>query len=318
MSNNPWEDIATPDSEYSVRLISDKHPLKLFWGKDVHGGYLFIAQFSSEAAPDKKSLPELAGIRIAMAPAPDCCRLVLLLNEVQNWEIFKALCVDLTHASESYANHSEAVNVIVGRLRRWHEFLKREKQHALSEEEVKGLIGELLFMRETLVPKFGWADAVSFWKGPLGAPQDFTVHDIAVEIKVQSGSAKPYVHISSLEQLETQLPSLYLVVNTLATTNPDDKSGFTLNSLVREIQTELYRSDDFTRDLFESLVLQTGYEPIEHYDSPSFRCIVSRSFAVGEGFPRLMVANVPSGITKATYQISLDACMPFESEIAFD
>ena len=114
--NNPWSDIATPSREFNVRLVSDKHPLKLYWGKDVRGGYLFIVQFSKEATPDKKMLPELSGIRVAIAPAPDCCRLVLLLNETPNWELFKSLCVDLIYASENSSNHSEAVNIIIRRL----------------------------------------------------------------------------------------------------------------------------------------------------------------------------------------------------------
>lgn len=315
--NNPWSDIATPSREFNVRLVSDKHPLKLYWGKDVRGGYLFIVQFSKDATPDKKALPELSGIRVAIAPAPDCCRLVLLLNETPNWELFKSLCVDLIYASENASNHSEAVNIIIRRLLRWHEFLKREKLHLLSPEAIKGLIGELLFMKNVLVPQFGWAEAMSFWKGPLGAPQDFAVYDTAVEVKAQSGSSKPYIQISSLEQMEAQLPNFYLIVNTLATIDPEHDEAFTLNSLISDIRKELNSTDDMTRELFESLIFQVGYIQLEHYDTPSYRCVASRSFEVCDNFPRLMVSNVASGITKASYQISLDSCMPFEKELTF-
>lgn len=315
--NNPWSNIVTPSREFNVRLVSEKHPLNLYWGKDVRGGYLFIIQVSKDTTPDKKILPELSGIRIAVVPAADCARLVLLLNETSNWEIFKSLCVDLIYASENASNHAEAVNVIVRRLLRWHEFLKREKLHLLSAEVIKGLIGELLFMRNMLVPQFGWDDAISFWKGPLGAPQDFAVHDTAIEIKAQSGISKPYVQISSLEQMEAQLPNFYLVVYTLATTEPDHIEAFTLNSLVAEIRMALNSADDLTRELFESLIFQVGYIQIDHYDSPYFRCVANRSFCVGEEFPRLMVGNVPAGITKVSYQISLDSCMLFEKELSF-
>lgn len=315
--NNPWSDIATPSREFNVRLVSDKHPLKLYWGKDVRGGYLFIVQFSKEATPDKKMLPELSGIRVAIAPAPDCCRLVLLLNETPNWELFKSLCVDLIYASENSSNHSEAVNIIIRRLLRWHEFLKREKLHLLSPEAIKGLIGELLFMKNVLVPQFGWSESISFWKGPLGAPQDFAVYDTAVEVKAQSGSSKPYIQISSLEQMEAQLPDFYLIVNTLATIDPEHEEAFSLNTLIADIRNELSVTDDMTRELFESLIFQVGYIQLEHYDTPSYRCVASRTFYVSDEFPRLMVGNVPNGITKASYQISLDSCMPFEKELIF-
>lgn len=315
--NNPWSDIATPSREFNVRLFSEKHPLKLYWGKDVRGGYLFIIQFSTEATPDKKILPELSGIRIAIASAPDCCRLVLFLNETSNWELFKSLCVDLIYASENAQNHSDAANVIIRRLLRWHEFLKREKIHLLSSEAIKGLIGELLFMKKVLAPQFGWDEVLSFWKGPLGAPQDFAVYDTAVEVKAQSGISKPYIQISSLEQMEAQLPEFYLVVNTLATIEPDHEEAFTLNSLIAEIRAELNGAEDMTRELFESMIFQAGYIQLDHYDTPSFRCVAIRTFRVCKDFPRLMIRNVPSGITKANYQISIDSCMPFEHELTF-
>ena len=179
------------------------------------------------------------------------------------------------------------------------------------------MIGELLFLKNVLAPKFGWEESVSFWKGPLGAPQDFAVHDTAVEIKAQSGSSRPYIHISSLEQMEAQLPKFYLVVNTLATTEPNHEGAFSLNSLISDIQVELGSMSDMTRDLFESLIFQVGYIKVEQYDSPYFQCVSTKSFFVSDDFPRLRIDDIPAGITKASYQISLDSCLPFEKEIAF-
>ena len=315
--NNPWNHIETPSREFNVRLVSDNHPLRLYWAKDARGGYLFIAQIAPDATPDKEMLPELAGIRIAVANAVDCTRLVLLLNETANWEIFKALCSDLIHASEGATNDPEAVAIIIRRLVRWHEFLKRERFHHLSPEAVKGLIGELLFLEGKLFPRFSRDVAVSFWKGPLDAPQDFAVHDTAAEIKCQSGISKPYIQINSLEQMEAQLPNFYLAVYTLATSEPDKPDGFTLNSLVERIRLTLTASDDMTRDLFESLLFQAGYVQLDHYDTPYFRCVAMRTFLVSDDFPRLTVGAVPEGITRASYQISLDACSPFECELEF-
>ena len=316
--NNPWNTIETPAHEFNVRLVSDKHPLRLYWGKDVRGGYLFIAQIALDVAPDKKSLPELAGIRVAVAKARDCARLVLLLNETGNWEIFKALCVDLIRASEVATNDVSATAIIIKRLMQWHEFLKRERMHVLPPEAVKGLIGELLFLENKLAPRFGWDFAVSFWKGPADAPQDFAVHDTAVEVKYQSGVSKPYVQISSLEQMDTQLPRFYLVVYTLATAELDVPNGFTLNSLIERIQSALNTANDVTRELFESLIFQAGYVQLDSYDEPNFHCVATRTFHVVDGFPRMTVASVPEGVTKASYHISLDACASFECNLDFN
>lgn len=316
--NNPWNDIEIPSHEFNVRLVSNKHPLSLYWGKDARGGYLFVAQFLPEAAPDKKVLPELVGIRVAVAKTPDCARLVLLLNETANWEIFKALCIDLIHASETASDDIEAVSIIVRRLVRWHEFMKRERINLLSPEAIKGLIGELLFLEEKLVPRFGWDTSISFWKGPTGAPQDFAVHDTAVEVKCQSGVSTPYIQISSLEQLEAQLPNFYLVVYTLATTEQDNQEGFSLNSLIERICIAMSKTDDMTREFFESLIFQAGYMQLDNYNEPRFCCVAVRTFHVTDNFPRLTVATVPEGISKASYHISLDACVPYEQKLKFD
>lgn len=315
--NNPWSNIETPTHEFNVRLVSDKHPLKLYWGKEARGGYLFIAQIEQDAAPDMKVLPELAGIRLAVTKSPDCARFVLLLNENSNWELFKALCIDLIRASETSRSDAESVAVIVRRLVRWHEFLKRERIHGLSPEAVKGLIGELLFLETVLAPHFGWDLAVSFWKGPMNSPQDFAVHDTAVEVKCQSGSSKPYVEISSLEQMDAQLPNFYLAVYTLATAEPDKTDGFTLNALVERIRIGLDTASNSAHELFESLLFQAGYIPLDAYDEARFRCVARRFFRVSTGFPRLTLAIVTEGVSKVSYQISLDACAPFETELAF-
>ncbi|MCH8827746.1 MAG: PD-(D/E)XK motif protein [Chloroflexi bacterium] len=42
-----------------------------------------------------------------------------------------------------------------------------------SPEEQKGLIGELLVWECLLFPKLSTRDAVSAWRGPLGANKDF-------------------------------------------------------------------------------------------------------------------------------------------------
>lgn len=315
--NNPWNSIEKPTHEFNVRLVSDKHPLKLYWGKDARGGYLFIAQIERDAAPDTKVLPDLAGIRTAVANASDCARLVLFLNDASNWELFKALCVDLIRASEKTKSDAEAIFIIVRRLVRWHEFLKREKDHLLPPEAVKGLIGELLFLENELAPHFGWELSVSFWKGPSDAPQDFAVHDTAVEVKCQSGISKPYIQISSLEQMDAQLPRFFLVVHTLATAEPDNAASFTLNALVKRIRVALSTTSDASRELFESLLFQAGYILLDAYNEPSFRCVATRVFKVTDCFPRLTSSVVPSGISKVSYQISMEACTPFESELAF-
>lgn len=311
--NNPWSTITKPVNEFNVRLVSDQHPLRLYWGVDSRGRYLFVVEAAPESMPDRRSLPELAGVRVGAATAEGCARLVFLLNETQNWELFLALCNDLVTASSAATGEAAAMLILVRRLQRWHEFLRRQRSPVLPLEELKGLIGELLFLKDTLAPRFGWDVGVASWKGPEDAPQDFAVYETAFEVKCQSGSSKPWVRITSIDQLNPQLPRAFLVVQTLATAGNDSPGAFTLNSLVQEIRSALEGASESTRDRFDNLLFLAGYLTSEKYDEFVFQRIASRAFQVTEGFPRLMPADIPQGIERITYQLSLEVCAPFEA-----
>ena len=132
------------------------------------------------------TLPDLEGIRIGAAWHGGQGKIVLLLNETQNWELFHALCNDLVRASASAHDDIAACAILVRRLQRWQDFLRRARSPILPLEEIKGLIGELLFLNRPVAVQFGWDAAVGFWKGPEDAPQDFAIHDTAVEVRSAS------------------------------------------------------------------------------------------------------------------------------------
>ncbi|MEI7898727.1 MAG: PD-(D/E)XK motif protein [bacterium] len=312
---NPWTSIATPTNEFNVQRVSDNYPLPLFWGKDTHGGYLFLIDAPLEVVPDKRALPDLIGIRIRVGLMPACQRIVLFLTENSNWEMFYALCSDLIRVSAGAENSVASASILIGRLTRWRDFLKRQQVHALSLEAVKGLVGELLFLTKTLGERFGWDAAVEFWKGPENAPQDFEVHDTAVEVKTQSGVSKPSIQINSIEQLNAQLPQFYLVVYTLASADKDADGAFTLNSLIVNVRRALETASDMMRERFENLIFQAGYIELECYDDMIFQHVATRVFRVTDEFPRLTVAEIPDGVTRITYQLSLEACVPFETKL---
>ena len=313
--SNPWSEIEKPPADVNTLLAHKNHPLHLYWGVDSKGQYLFVIDVAESSQPDKKELPDLEGIKTWKTVYNKRCRLVLLLNEVKNWELFCALCEDLMRASQTFEEERAAIAVVVRRLRRWQEFLKNHHDRILTLEEIKGLLGELIFLEGSVASKFGWDDAISFWKGPEGAPQDFAIHTTAVEVKCQSGSSKAVVKISSVDQLDPQLPVGYLVVHTLATADERSDEFFTLNSKVAEIRRMLDSSSDATRERFENLLFLAKYYVHERYDDYVFQRVSTRSFLLADGFPRLVHDNVAVGIQNVRYDLELDACAPFEAKL---
>lgn len=308
---NPWSLIDKPASDFNVRLVDADHPLRLFWGVDAKNQYLFLYEGDPDSMPSAKSLPNLSGISSVAIPGKQKSRLVLLLNDSVNWELFHALCTDLIRATERIQNPGHGPSIVLRRLQRWQEFLKKERSGLLPLEKIKGLVGELLFLKGPLAENFGWESAVLFWQGPEDAPQDFAVHDCAVEIKCQSGGSKPSVRITSVDQLNPQLSKGYLVVYTLATASDDAEGCFNLNDLVAQIKEALSSGGEQTRERFEDLIYQTGYIPSEKYEEYKFTKIAVQSFVLSPGFPRIKQSSVPEAISSVSYALHLDACKPF-------
>lgn len=310
--SNPWSKIQKPSTNLNVILIETEHPLQLYWGRDTLGRYLFLADIPLTHFFENEKLPKLSGISVAIDNSGTNSRLALILNEHANWELFYPLCFDLVKATKATHTVKVAGLTLLQRLVRWQNFLKRERLNTLSLETAKGLIGELLFLKEKAACSFNWEDAIAFWKGPENAPQDFAIHDTAVEVKCQSGGSKPTVRITSAEQLEPQLPEAYLAVYTLASADKEDPNSFTLNTLVAAIRRKLDTTSEATRERFEDLLFMVGYLYSEEYEQYRFAKIALRCYKIEEDFPRIRTRGLSQGIERITYSLKLEACAPFE------
>ncbi len=181
----------------------------------------------------------------------------------------------------------------------------------MSEFEQKGLIGELLFLKDYLFPKFSASEALSFWQGPLDAPQDFCIGDTAVEVKCQLGTSKPLIRISSVEQLNTQLSRLYLFVVTVGKGAKNSDNVINLPILIAAIREHIQNSQPSSGDLFEDLLLQACYLDLQEYSEVYFVVSRFRCYEVTDDFPRFHSGDIPEGIINITLDIMLDKCSQF-------
>lgn len=315
--NNPWDDIAPPKSEISARRVDHTHPLDFFWACNHTNQYMLIYEFSSTESREKIVFPDLSGIQPGIFSSENdtgTYKLVLILKEQENWEIFLSLCKDLVIATRHAKNSLAAIRIIVQRLSRWKELLNTNRTNLLSEEKIKGLIGELLFLKNHLSPSFGIGQAVKFWQGPDGSPQDFNVNDCAIEIKCQSGVSAPFVRISSAEQLCPQLPKMYLFIVTLGSTTTDHNNVINIPTLVREIREMLIDKPTATSLRFSDLLYATGYMDSSRYLYFNYVLAGEKMFQVSDGFPRICPDHIHSGIAKLSYMINLSSCTPFENQ----
>lgn len=220
-----------------------------------------------------------------------------LLSENET-AVFIEMCRDLLSFAEGAQDESEALKNFWQRYKHWQNLFAVAKDDLLSDERQRGLIGELLFLREQIMNGRPLKEAVAGWLGPLKEHQDFSYGETWFEIKTVTEQAEK-VRIPSLEQLSLKTPG-ELIVYRLAKTS----DGFTLNSLVKNLS-ELLEKNPSSAQRFEVLLFQTGYVEREEYDEQSYRLAENMRFIVDEKFPHLTKDILPSAIVEASYTLNL-------------
>jgi len=308
---NPWNSIQKPIKDVSARRVDHTHPLNFFWAKDYLDRYLFFCEFEKGTLLPA-TFPELEGIEIF--PPGNGSRLILLLKTKSDWKLFLTLCSDIVDSTFNIHNVTSSVSIIIRRLNRWRDFLRTARSTLLSEEKIKGLLGELLFLRNYLVPKFGVKQSIQFWRGPEGYSQDFEVNNGAIEVKCQSGTSSPYVKISSENQLCSQMPNLYLHVITLARAVQDDLNSLNLPVLLDNIRELILLHSSDIMEEFNDKLINVGYLDDDEYEEYNYIDVKSITYNVNEDFPRICKHDLHEAIRKVKYSISLSQCESFKGE----
>jgi hypothetical protein len=155
-------------------------------------------------------------------------------------------------------------------------------------------------------------DAVSSWRGPLGAPKDFEVGRIALESKARRGAATPFVAISSEHQLDISgVDALFLHVIELDEGPADAANSITLSGIVDCVRNQILSTDEGAVEKYDSLLLAAGFRPGDDYSDSRWVEGKSRLYRVDPGFPRITADEISAGITNVRYSVALKDCEPF-------
>ena len=198
----------------------------------------------------------------------------------------------------------------LARLARWRRLLSVGQGGLLSEQALRGLVGELLFLKNAILT-IGAALSVAGWEGPFDAPKDFQLAGEAYEIKTISLGAAT-VSIASINQLDAAPGILFLVVYELSAVPAGSSGAITPIGLVEEIRTALVPHGCVLED-FNARLLAAGFEDQDPYRKMYFRVDGQRSFIVREGFPRLTRSELPHAIADASYELLLADCEAFRT-----
>lgn len=222
-------------------------------------------------------------------------------------EIFALFCADLLELWARQSSPAVALAELSRRLTCWGRFFQNSSQKGLSHERYVGLFGELSFIRNGLAADMDPLRIVTAWHAPEGSNQDFLFGPFAVEIKTVTANDSDTVRISNARQLDATALSALFLGRYAFDFRPDN--GTTLPELVAELKASFLIVSPQAASVFGDRLLDAGFVEGTRHELDAWGFVVRRFdlFGVTEGFPRILEADLPAGLSAVSYDLNLAA-----------
>lgn len=304
--NDAWNElgqIRPLARQYRSRLISNEIPLEIRAGRRADDDAPCL-MLPATAPPEGHF--ELGGMRLGSILHDASPVLVLSLEDDARRDLFATICADLV-ASVALSEAERALDHFLSRLDAWRRFL-RERNGGLSRSETIGLIGELLLLEKLL--ELDRSHLMS-WSAPADGLHDFENGGHALEVKTGLGPSGQ-ITISRLDQLDTAGLRLLDLIHIKLIESP---SGRSLQDLLTALKAQLL--DGASRHALDNAVIRRGLLPDDDNarSAPRVQLRSMDCYAVSEGFPRLVRADLPTAITEASYTLDVRSLVPYVSDI---
>lgn len=231
-----------------------------------------------------------------------------LLNRAEE-DVFIAMAGDMIAFSGAAESPAEAVQRVLRRYAAWVRLFERRQSELLGIHAQKGLLGELMFLKNVIEEGRPMLDSLAGWAGPDGADQDFFYDDGWHEVKAV-GAAAAAVSISSVEQLDHPMEG-ELVVFRIDACVPQHNNAVTLYQMVSALEKMAVSTPGAAETLLLKLAA-AGYVHREEYDQQHFFVSAQQRYAVTESFPRMRRAGLPREVINISYQLDLPSLAPWE------
>lgn len=305
-----WADLLKQGDRPIYQRVDEVHPLDLYAGVDAESDLLIMLVCSQEPGES----PAYDALDVHHTRRHDG-RWALTIRLLQDdlAAPFARLCQDLIDQTRHACDQTGASDFVLQCLACWTRLMELMRS-GFSEAAARGLIGELLFLENTAIPRVGVDAAIRGWIGPEGGSQDFRLAGNAVEVKTcLLGSAK--LTISSLDQLDAGDAPLYLVVVSVSPCSEKDSSEVSLNDLIARVRKLLGHAVALAE--FEKRLADAGLDENSASANAFYQVHGMRVFRVDGKFPRLRRSLLPLGVRDASYTIDLSVCAGFECELSF-
>lgn len=298
-----WRTIAVTPAG-SCRLAAGRH----FPGREE----ALLVGFSNVTIPVAEKLPDGVGFNVERVdPFGDGATWLALSRKASgNVELFLTMVCDVAGSldDETASPGPLQVRHFLGRVRAWQEFMRKGVQSLSAEAEI-GLVGELTVLAALVALGMAPATCVKSWVGPLDAVQDFELGTGAIEVKATISTAGFPAKIGSLEQLDDSIRQPLFLAGVRLRQTVDGQS---LPASVEGMRLAISGDAEAERQFSDRLIAVGFFDVHADHYSRRFALTGIRIMQVGKEFPRLTTGSVPTGVTRAIYEIDLDKV---ESEV---
>ena len=187
--------LANDVSRYLLINPTDPQEWLLGWDSNKNKELIFVTRNSSKLSANASS----RYIRITEKRVEEHKYLLTFtLVDETVYEVYLKLCEDLIEEVRGVNNNREAQKIILVRFELWKRMLERPARSMVFH---KGVLGELLMIRELLDVGIPALEVLGAWTGPEFTEQDFVFHETWYEVKAVTTGAM-VVTISSAGQLD--------------------------------------------------------------------------------------------------------------------
>jgi hypothetical protein len=243
---------------------------------------------------------------------------ILTLLDDQYTDLFDDLIFSIYNKINTIQEAPVYVSEFLKTYYKWSEFFQENESDDLSEDAVRGLLGEFLILRDMLISAGSSQinEVLSSWNGPYDTGHDFIGEFCNVEVKTKLNTSAT-IKISSEYQLQAeQGKQLELMIVTI---EPDPLSGVTLEETGIEIKEQvILKMGDYS--IFLKAIAQKGLtlNILKKYNFLRFAPVSINSYSCNtEGFPRLVREKLPDSISTVTYKLNVQSLKPFLSSEKF-
>lgn len=268
-----------------------------------------------------KDLRSSQGLEIRVDARPGLSpTLQLTERDVRFHEVFAALVADLVSSVEVLAQQPPderplLMDFLASRITRWQTCL-RAHSDGLSSERRAGLFGELSVVTALIEAGIDPVVVVDKWTGPADAIQDFQYEALTIEVKASRQTQPTNVRISSERQLDNSTRQRLLLIHFGLDERSDD-SGVSLPDKVAQVR-QIVGPATHAGLLLDDRLIDYGYLDVHapRYADSSYAVRGIDYFDVMDPMPRIVEKDLPIGVGKVSYDLSLAACEPFRLDEA--